>query len=310
MSQQRRGWRIDVGPPRRDARQRGAILLAAALLVSAPLMARAGRVGPSVPQSAQKTVTAEVGTSAPPAALASGVSLDRANHLFYEGRYELAADMALALRRADVDALATFELRTSALHFQIRQAMGDGPDRKRALAACAGCAALLATFARDVTDGRARAQAALDRDPGDVDALFLLGKIDLNDVWMQLATLGRRTGWHEYWEARHSMDAVLVARPDYVRAVVARAWIDYIVDTKVTLGFRWVLGGGDRRKALATMRRVAATGEGFAHTEAAFGLWDMEQREHHIPEALAVARELARDYPENAQLTAFIAAHR
>ena len=95
-----------------------------------------------------------------------------------------------------------------------------------------------------------------------------------------------------------------------MRAQVARAWIDYIVDTKVTLGFRWVLGGGDRKKALETMHRAALEmGDPFARTEAGFGLWEMEIREKNFPEAVAIARVLARDYPENAELARFLAAH-
>lgn len=281
-----------------------------AVVAAAVPVVHAAAVVPNDAQQAKGTITAEVGAAVPAPALPGGASLDRASHLFYAGQYAAAADIALTLRRNHVSTLESYELRTSALHFQIRRAMGDAPDRQRALAACSSCAALLADFAKDVADGRAMAQGILDRDPSDIDARFLLGKIDLNDVWLQLGTLGRRTGWHEYWEARHSMDAVLARRPDYLRAVVARAWIDYIVDTKVTRGFRWILGGGDRRKALDTMRRAATMGEGYAHTEAAFGLWDMEMREHHVPEALVVARELARDFPENAELTAFVAAHR
>jgi len=62
--------------------------------------------------------------------------------------------------------------------------------------------------------------------------LFFLGKLDLNYVWLQLGPLRRKTGWDEYWEARRSLDAVLKANPRHVRARVARAWIDYIVDTR------------------------------------------------------------------------------
>jgi hypothetical protein len=31
-----------------------------------------------------------------------------------------------------------------------------------------------------------------------------------------------------------------------LRARVARAWIDYIVDTRMPLGTRWLLGGGNK----------------------------------------------------------------
>ncbi|HXW06452.1 MAG TPA: hypothetical protein VD833_14545 [Vicinamibacterales bacterium] len=38
--------------------------------------------------------------------------------------------------------------------------------------------------------------------------MFFLGKVDLNDVWLQSGTLGRKPGWDEYWEARRSLDQV------------------------------------------------------------------------------------------------------
>src|SRR4029077_20535197 len=102
-----------------------------------------------------------------------------------------------------------------------------------------------------------------------------LGKLDLNYVWLQLGPLGRKKGWDEYWEARRSLDAVLKRNPGHVRARVARAWIDYIVDTRMPRGTRWVLGGGDRKRALSTMQESAdAEAAYFVHVEALFALWD------------------------------------
>ena len=73
--------------------------------------------------------------------------------------------------------------------------------------------------------------------------------------------LGKKTGWDEYWEARKSLDAVLKANPKHVRARVARGWIDYIVDTRMPWGTRWVLGGGNKKKGLTTLREAAAAGD-------------------------------------------------
>jgi hypothetical protein len=235
-------------------------------------------------------------------------TLEQAQHLFYSGNYEAASAIALTLRTAAPDYLATYELRTSALHFQLRRAMGNGEDKDKAFRECAACPALFEMFLEETRQGRAVAARLLAEQPGDPDLLFLLGKIDLNYVWLRLGTLGNRTGWHEYWEARRSLDAVLKTRPDHLRARVARAWIDYIVDTKMTPGFRWILGGGNKKGALATMRAAATgTGDTFAKTEAAFGLWDMEVRERNIPAAVAIARTLARDYPDNQELARFLA---
>ena len=47
----------------------------------------------------------------------------------------------------------------------------------------------------------------LKADPEDEDTLVLPGgRLDLNYVWLQLGTLGRKTGWNEYWEGRRSLD--------------------------------------------------------------------------------------------------------
>ena len=159
-------------------------------LLTAAVVALSSAAAPAH-SSQQTTVSAQVGAPVPVPAPA-GASLDRAKHLFYAGDYAGAEDMAVALRRAQVDTLAGFELGTSALHFQLRRAMGDDKDQRRAFAQCVTCPALLAVFSKDVADGRALAQARLDRNPADLDAQFLLGKIDLNDVWLQLGTLGRR----------------------------------------------------------------------------------------------------------------------
>ena len=61
---------------------------------------------------------------------------------------------------------------------------------------------LLSAFIADTDRARALARTRLEKNPDDEAALFLLGKIDLNYVWLQLGTRGRKTGWDEYWEAR------------------------------------------------------------------------------------------------------------
>lgn len=237
-------------------------------------------------------------------------TIDTARRAFYDGSYESAATQALTLRTASPADLAAYELRTSALHFQIKRAMGDSVDKNKALQQCVPCTALLAAFADDTARGQVVARERLTKDPADEEALFLLGKIDLNHVWLHLGTLGRRTGWHEYWEARKSLDSMLKRNPSHVRARVARAWIDYIVDTKMTRGFRWILGGGNKKKALLVTREAAAAeSDFFTKTEARFALWEMQIRERNFPEAIVTARTLARDFPENRDLAKFLAAH-
>jgi len=218
--------------------------------------------------------------------------------------------LALALRSSDPEHLASYELRTSALLFELKRAIGDQADKDKAFERCLACPELMAAFLSDTARGQALARATLKAVPGDEAALFFLGKLDLNYVWLQLGPLGRRKGWDEYWEARKSLDAVLKQNPRNIRAVVARAWIDYIVDTKMPRGTRWVLGGGNRKRALVAMREAAnADTEFFVHAEAAFGLWEMQLRERNTAEATELARSLALKFPENRQIAEFLVAH-
>jgi hypothetical protein len=166
----------------------------------------------------------------------------------------------------------------------------------------------MTNFVKDIAEGQKAARDMLRRNPRDASALFYLGKLDLNFVWLQLGPLGRKTGWDEYWEARRSLDAVIKEQPRHVRALVARAWIDYIVNTKMPWGTRWVLGGGSRKRALAAVRDAASIeAEFFSHTEAEFALWDMQVRERDLVQATDVARRLAANFPDNPELAAFLA---
>ena len=233
-------------------------------------------------------------------------ALTEAQQLFYNSRYaEAAARLSCAAPDAD---LAACELRASALHFQIKRALGDAPDKGKALAACgAPCGEALALFAEATAQGQAIARARLTKAPADLTALFYLGKLDLNYVWLNLSTLGRRTGWDEYHEAKRSMDAVLKADPTHVRALVARAWMDYIVGTRVPWGTRWLLGGGNRKRGLETVRKAAnVSADFYTEVEADFALWEMLARDKQTREAIEVARQLQARFPENPDLPKFI----
>ena len=238
-------------------------------------------VAPASGQAGQDPVQLEPALVAPAAP-----TLAEAQDHFYNARYAAAADVALALRSPETADLANHELRSSALLFQLKQlleppgekhATSDKRDKERALKTCTACPQLMAEFFRDVAQGQTAARDMLRVNPRDQVALFHLGKLNLNYVWLQLGPLGRKTGWDEYWEARRSLDAVLKEHPLHVRALVARAWIDYIVDTKMPWGTRWVLGGGSRKRALSTVRNaVSIEAEFFTHAEAEFALWDMQ----------------------------------
>jgi hypothetical protein len=234
-------------------------------------------------------------------------AIDEAQRLFYTGQYRAAAAAALALRSSDPDNLETYEVRTSALHFQIKRALGNTTNGSKALPGCAACPALLSDFFSDIARGQTIARARLKAAPGDEAALFFLGKIDLNYVWIQLGTLGRRAGWNEYWEARRSLEAALKQNPGHVRARVARAWMDYIVDTRVPWGTKWILGGGNKQQALRVVAEAArAETDFFIQAEAGFALWEMQVRERNFTGAMVTARSLARDFPDNQDLVKFL----
>jgi tetratricopeptide (TPR) repeat protein len=230
-----------------------------------------------------------------------------AQRAFYNGQYELAANLALAIHQNRPDDLAAYELRTAAILFRLKRTLTVKDDRGRNVDACEICPGLVAEFRQDTERAQALARERLVADPADLDARFFLGKINLNHVWLHLGTLGRRTGWNEYWEARRSLDAVLERDPDHVRANVARAWMDYIVATRLPWGTRWMLGGGNRGRALAAVRVAAGVETDlFTGAEATFALWEMAQREGNRDEATIMARRLARDFPENEEIARYL----
>jgi hypothetical protein len=237
-------------------------------------------------------------------------TLENAQRLFYNARYQAAAALTLEPCVARADGLAACELRSAALLFQVKRALGEPADKEKAWKRCAVCPELLAAFQAAFARGQALARATLQAHPDDEATLFLLGKLDLNYVWLQLGTLGRKTGWGEYWEARRTLDKVLKRNPGHVRARVARAWIDYIVDTRMPRGTRWLLGGGNKKRGLLAVRDAANTeADFFIQAEARFAFWDMQVRERRLREAIVTARTLARDFPDNQELNTFIETH-
>ena len=238
-------------------------------------------------------------------------NVEAAQREFYNARYESAARMTLETCAAELSALAACELRTAALLFQIRALLATQSDKDAAWKRCATCPDLLSAFKVALARGQTAARARLLEHPTDDETLFLLGKLDLNYVWLQLGTLGHKTGWDEYWEARKSLDTVLERQPAHVRARVARGWIDYIVATKMPRGTRWLLGGGSKKRGLQAIREAAgAEADFFTRTEARFALWDMQVRERDTPGAVTTADLLIRDFPDNQELKRFIGIHR
>jgi tetratricopeptide (TPR) repeat protein len=273
--------------------------LVAGALVMTPIEARqAPPAGPAAP--------------AAPATPIEHRTLADAQRLFYNAHYEQAAALAQTLRASGPQDLANDEVRTTALLFVLRgllkgQDDHNGEDKDAVLKACAKCPAVLATFTEDLHHGQGIAREMLKANPADETALFYLGKLDLNYVWLQLGLLGKKTGWDEYWEARKSLDALLKANPKHVRARVSRGWIDFIVNTRMPWGTRWILGGGNKKKGLAAVREGAAMAtDPFSHAEAEFALWDMLLRDKNIAEATEVAKRIAQAFPENTEVAVFL----
>ena len=241
---------------------------------------------------------------------APSASIEEALRLFYSGRYEAAAALTLDPCFSLPNGLAACEVRATALLFQIKRALGDAADKQKALKQCAPCPELFTAFLATTVKGKALAAERLKADPEECATLFLLGKLNLNHVWLQTGTLGRKTGWNEYWDGRRAVEKVLKQNPNHVRARVARAWIDYIVDTRIPRGTRWLFGGGNKKRGLRVVREAAAAeSDFFSQVEARFALWDMQVRERDLQEAVITARTLARDFPENPELTRFIETH-
>lgn len=262
-------------------------------------------------QAGAAVVALTIGFAPVGAAQAEHATLADAQRLFYNAHYEEAAALALSLRATEPQDLANDEVRMTALLFVLRGLLNGqdahNGDKSELLKKCVRCPDVLASFEADLHHGQGIARAILKESPGDETALFYLGKLDLNYVWLQLGLLGKKTGWDEYWEARKSLDAVLKANPTHVRARVARGWIDFIVNTRMPWGTRWLLGGGNKKKGLAAVREGAAMAtDPFSHAEAEFALWDMLLRDKNLPEATEVARRIAKAFPENTEVAVFL----
>ena len=54
---------------------------------------------------------------------------------------------------------------------------------------------------------------------------------------------------------------------------------------------------------------ASAEADFFAHAEARFALWDLHVRERNVAAAMATARGLAEDFPQNRELATYLEAH-
>ena len=239
-------------------------------------------------------------------------TLEDAQRSFYSGRYEDAAQLSGSLCSAGADDLEACELRTSSLHFQIRRAMGDVCRQGTRLDDVRGLPRSDVGVRRGY---RSRAHARTRAGSSGIPTTMRPCS-----CWARSISITSGCNW-ERVDARpvgtsigkreNRWTQVLKRNPSHLRARVARAWIDYIVGTKMPRGTRWVLGGGSKKKGLRVVREAAsAEGDFFERAEATFALWDMQVRERDLAEAVVTAEQLARDFPDNRELARFLSAHR
>ncbi len=227
--------------------------------------------------------------------------LAQAKEAFFNERFGEAEQLALAARAESPGDPENYELRTAILLFRLKAELGvtgkksGGRDAKD----CGPCGPLLAEFHADLEAGLAKSRAILAREPTDPRARFLLAKILLNRLWLNLQVLRRKKGLGEYREARRILDSLLESEPDNIRALTARAWIEYVVGGQFIV-IRTILGGGDKAKALRDLRRAATlTGDEYDLAEAKAALIEMLASEREEADAKDLAAELAPRFPGN-----------
>ena len=90
---------------------------------------------------------------------------------------------------------------------------------------------------------------------------------------------------------------------------MARGWIDYIVNTRMPWGTRWLLGGGNKKRGIAAVREATIMeADLYTRAEAEFALWDMNVREKNFDVATELAQKLARNFPDNQEVARFLVA--
>ena len=134
--------------------------------------------------------------AAAPAAGTPDTLLDEGQRLFFSAHYDAAAELMSA--PCQKDQAAACEVQASALLFLMRRELGEAAGKKKAFEGCAPCAELLGGFQRATERGRRVVKAELVTRPEDEEVLFLVSKLALNHVWLELGVLGHKTGWNEY----------------------------------------------------------------------------------------------------------------
>ena len=219
----------------------------------------------------------------------------------------------LELRASDPDNLANDEMRTSALLFQLK-ALLEGPsekeaDKAQALARCAACPDLIAAFVADtITARRSRARRSRPIRTRIGAVLSRQARSELRLAPARTARtpdrLGRVLGGAQI--TRRRAQGAPAKRSSTRRARLDRLHRRHQNAVGHAVGAR-------RRQPQAWRREVrqaaAIDADFFVHAEAEFALWNMQVRERDIAPATQVARELARDFPDNREVAKFLESH-
>ncbi len=231
--------------------------------------------------------------------------LEQAKEAFFNERYAEAEELARSAREDDPDDPETYELRTAILVFQVRaEVKGLGKTREDEIDGknCQACAKLAAEIDSDVEKGLEKCKAVLVREPDSVRARFFFARLTLNRLWFHLETGHRgRREWGEFKEAKRLLDSILAkadGRSD-IRAITARAWLDYVVGSRAWYE-RIFLGGGSKKNAIESLRRaVKLPGGEYDRAEARISLMQFLAEEKREDEAREIASELTLRFPDS-----------
>jgi hypothetical protein len=228
----------------------------------------------------------------------------QAREALYSEQYAEADGHVLNARRLCPTDPESYELRTGLLVLKTKQALKAAGGKRKD---CAECESLILEFEKDFEKGRALADAALQHNLKDERLMFLSGKLYLNRVWMNVDILDKAaSSGGPYRDARDRIEEVLKRNPRHIRALVASAWINYMIASR-SVATRALLRAfgikGDKKKAFDHLAlAVAEHGDEYSHWEAKFTQRDLLKRENKRSEVEAVTEELRTRFPKNGTL--------
>ncbi len=223
--------------------------------------------------------------------------INASREAFFRQDFQVAATRATAARKLFPDDPESYEAHTSALLFRLRKQAGVNGSGLL-LSKQAPDPSTLAEFLRLQAEGVRQAERCLRDSPRNARCEFLLAKLHLNKLWLNLQVLDRKTGLGEYRSARAGLERVLVRDPNHARALTALGWIEQVVAER-SWAVRRLLGGGSHDKALAHIHRATSCSScsELDVAEAKFALAELLQREKRQKEAEPILRELRRRFP-------------